>query len=60
MDKCQYTKRGNQHQLGILFYGKPGTGKTSLLKAISNEYKIDIYLVNLEQINTDAEFIKIM
>ncbi|OCF41012.1 hypothetical protein I317_05212 [Kwoniella heveanensis CBS 569] len=42
-----YTKRGLPHRRGYLFYGVPGSGKSSLISALAAKLKLDIYVVNL-------------
>jgi len=42
-----YTDRGIPYRRGYLFYGKPGTGKTSFISALAGEFGLDIYNVSL-------------
>lgn len=39
----------------IFFYGLPGTGKSSLIHALSEHYHRDIYYLELSKINNDQE-----
>ncbi len=48
-----------QHKLGWILYGKPGCGKTTLIKAISNYTKRHIININLAQIETNNELFSI-
>lgn len=48
------------HKTGILLYGVPGTGKTSISKAIAKELNTDLYVVNMGDFNeAQIERIKI-
>jgi len=42
-----YRRRGIPYRLGMLFHGDPGTGKTSLIVALANHYKMNLYTMSL-------------
>lgn len=42
-----YASRGIPYRRGYLFFGLPGTGKSSLAVGLAGEFKLGVYVVNL-------------
>ena len=55
-----YGVSGVPHKLGLLLHGPPGTGKTSLIKALAQHTGRSIISVSLAQIETNAQLEAIM
>jgi hypothetical protein len=55
-NKKWYIDKGIPYTFGLLLYGKPGTGKSSLIKAISNYTHRHILDINLKTIKTIEDF----
>lgn len=49
--KYWYHKNGIPYRTGICLFGPPGTGKTSLVRAICAFYKYDLYYLNLSSLS---------
>lgn len=57
--KDKYLNFGIPYKKCYLFTGVPGTGKTSLIKALVKKYKYNLYFLNLSKI-TDSELIMLI
>ena len=50
-----YQSRSMPYRRGYLFYGPPGSGKSSLSTAIASEFGLDLYEVKIPSIASDAD-----
>ncbi|XP_075493054.1 AAA-ATPase At2g18193-like [Primulina tabacum] len=55
-----YKKVGKAWKRGYLLYGPPGTGKSSLIAAIANYLKFDVYDLELASLYSNSELRRIL
>ncbi|KAJ0657653.1 putative AAA+ ATPase domain, ATPase, AAA-type, core, AAA-type ATPase domain-containing protein [Helianthus annuus] len=55
-----YRKVGKAWKRGYLLYGPPGTGKSSLIAAMANYLKFDIYDLELTNIHSNSELRRLL
>ncbi|XP_004308901.1 PREDICTED: mitochondrial chaperone BCS1-like [Fragaria vesca subsp. vesca] len=55
-----YKKVGKAWKRGYLLYGPPGTGKSSLIAAMANYLKFDIYDLELSNIHGNSELRRVL
>ncbi|XP_076940418.1 AAA-ATPase At2g18193-like [Bidens hawaiensis] len=55
-----YKRVGKAWKRGYLLYGPPGTGKSSLIAAMANYLKFDIFDLQLTQVGGDSSLKKLM
>jgi SpoVK/Ycf46/Vps4 family AAA+-type ATPase len=58
-NKAWYKKCGIPYTMGFMFYGEPGCGKTSTIKAIANHTQRHIVSIPLNKIKTAKELLNV-
>jgi len=54
-DKEWYIKNGIPYKLGVLLYGSPGCGKSSLIFTIASEMNMNIAFLSLDSIDSESD-----
>ncbi len=54
-----YNTKGIPYKRGYLLSSPPGTGKTSMIKAIASHYGMSIFAINMSEISNEREMTKV-
>lgn len=55
-----YSRVGKAWKRGYLLYGPPGTGKTSLVAAMANYLKFDVYDLDLKEVQCNSDLRRLL
>lgn len=55
-----YNKMAFPWHRGYMFHGPPGTGKTSLVKAIANHFNLDLWYIGLADLTAEASLLSLL
>jgi len=59
-DEGRYARLGMPYHRGYMLHGPPGTGKTSLVKALSQEFGLDLWYAPLGDLNDEISLMSVI
>jgi hypothetical protein len=58
--EIRYNRLCIPYHRGYILYGEPGSGKTSIVKAVANHFKMDLWYLPMGDIKTDTDLLNLI